>query len=57
MMIFSMTYMSAMSRELGKQAHIDLPRLIPLDLLGVPYFLICLTCLEVDVILQCKLDQ
>ena len=39
------------SKSWMTKAYIDLPSLIRLDLLGIPNLLICLTCLEVDVIL------
>ena len=38
-------------------AYVDLSRLVRLDLFCIPNFLICLTCLEVDVVLQSKLDK
>ena len=45
------------SKSWMTKAYIDLPSLIRLDLLGIPNLLICLACLEVDVVLQSKLDK
>jgi hypothetical protein len=42
---------SCASKSWMTKAYINLPSLIRLDLLGIPYLLICLTCLEVDVVL------
>jgi hypothetical protein len=56
-MIFSMTCGSAQSIIRYQTAYIDLPRLVRLDLLSIPDLLIRLTCLEVDIILQSKLDK
>jgi hypothetical protein len=44
-------YVSYASKSWMTKAYINLSGLVRLDLLGVPNLLICLTCLEVDVIL------